>query len=311
MRARASVRLAVAASGYGLLFFIFLFAIGGLDELVWSIVYPLGYILVSLLWLWLSGRWADRRSLADFGLHLNRAWWLDLGFGLLLGGLLMALIFAVELAAGWVTITETFKHGIVVGFVPAILLGLWQYVAVGIAEEVLSRGYLLRNLAEGLNLRAIGPKWALGLAYFLSSALFGLFHFFNPNASWISTLLLVAAGLFLGLGYILTGELAIPIGLHISWNFFQGKVFGFPVSGHYTGTTFIAIQQGGPTAWTGGEFGPEAGLIGLAAIVLGCALTLAWVKWRTGKLALQARLAQFDEEAPQVDTQSGEKGYSY
>ncbi len=85
------------------------------------------------------------------------------------------------------------------------------------------------------------------LAWFASSIALGVLHVFNPNASLISTLYLVLAGLFLGLGLVMTGSLAIPIGLHITWNFFQGNVFGFPVSGNdYPGATIFSIEQGGP-----------------------------------------------------------------
>ena len=158
-----------------------------------------------------------------------------------------------------------------------------------------TRGYLLRNLAEGLNFKRIGPRTALIAAYIISSLIFGGLHAANPNASLTSTLSIALAGLFLGLGFVLTGELAIPIGLHISWNFFQGNVFGFPVSGAYAGPSFIAIQQAGPAWATGGAFGPEAGVIGLAAILLGCGLTLWWVRRRTGQLRMQTELAEYQE----------------
>jgi uncharacterized protein len=95
----------------------------------------------------------------------------------------------------------------------------------------------------------------------------------------------------LGLGYILTGELAIPIGLHITWNFFQGIVFGFPVSGMEPVVSVVAIQQGGPEVWTGGAFGPEAGLIVYAAMILGGLLMAAWVKLRYGKVGMHHPLA--------------------
>lgn len=300
-RARAGIRFVVVTCGFALLFFASQFALSAFDNVALAFLYPLSMILTALLAIWLGGRWVDRRSFYDFGLHLNQRWWLDFGFGFVLGGLLMALIFLVELAAGWVKITETFKHGVAVPFLPAILFGLWHFVAVGIQEELVTRGYMLRNMAEGFNFKGIGPRNALALAYFVSSAMFGLFHFFNPNASWTSTLLLVAAGLLLGLAYVLTGELAIPIGLHISWNFFQGRVFGFPVSGGKAGSTFIAIEQGGPALWTGGAFGPEAGLIGLAAIALGCALIVAWVKWREGKVRLEERLAMYENGPEHVE----------
>jgi membrane protease YdiL (CAAX protease family) len=126
---------------------------------------------------------------------------------------------------------------------------------------------------------------AMLTAWIVSSSLFGLLHIFNPNATWYTTLALMIAGLFLGLGFLLTGSLALPIGLHISWNFVQGNVFGFPVSGNqYQSATFFAIEQHGPVLWTGGAFGPEAGLVGLLAIFLGCGLTIWWVRWQGDKV---------------------------
>jgi membrane protease YdiL (CAAX protease family) len=82
-------------------------------------------------------------------------------------------------------------------------------------------------------------------------------------------------GLFLGLSYILTGDLAIPIGIHIAWNFFEGNVFGFPVSGVDSHLSLIATGQTGPIAWTGGTFGPEGVLVGILAALLGMLLVYA------------------------------------
>lgn len=252
-------------------------------------------LVASLAATWAAGRALDRRPLADFGLRLGPSWWLDLGFGLALGALLMAAIFAAELALGWVAITGTLRatpEGR--PFALAILGPLVTFVCVGIYEELISRGYLLRNLAEGLRLPGLGDRGALALGWVLSSAVFGALHAGNPNATPVSTLTLVLAGLFLGLGYVLTGELAIPIGLHITWNFFQGSVFGFPVSGTTGQPTFIAIEQRGPELWTGGAFGPEAGLIGVLAILLGSLLTVLWVRARRGGARLHTRLAAYE-----------------
>jgi membrane protease YdiL (CAAX protease family) len=107
----------------------------------------------------------------------------------------------------------------------------------------------------------------------------------------MSTLNLVIAGLFLGLGFILTGDLAISIGLHITWNIFQGNVFGFPVSGTTPIVSFIGINQKGPDLVTGGAFGPEAGLIGLAALLLGSFFILVWVYATRKKISLAQSLA--------------------
>jgi uncharacterized protein len=240
----------------------------------------------------LAAHFLDRRPFADFGFHFNKAWWLDLGFGMALGALLMGAIFVIELLAGWITITDTFyRNDPDIPFIVAFLLPLAIFLCVGIWEEMLTRGYWLRTMAEGLQLGAIGPAGALVLGWVISSALFGLGHALNPNATLISTIYLILAGIFLGLGYVLTGELAIPIGIHITWNLFQGNVFGFPVSGSsVSSTTVFVIEQGGPPLWTGGRFGPEAGLLGLVALVVGSALIVLWVRARSGRVALATRL---------------------
>ena len=246
-------------------------------------------MLIGLaLTLVLIGRWVDRRPWAEYGFHFGKRWGQDWLFGLTLGALLMSGIFLIEYLLGWVSITSLFKTFDGMSFGQAILWPVALFLAVGIFEELLSRGYLLTNFAETLNFKFWSPTIAIILAWVLSSSLFGLAHASNPNATTVSTIDLVMAGLFLGLGYVLTGDLAIPIGVHMTWNFFQGNVFGFPVSGGaYSGVTFIAIEQKGPDLWTGGAFGPEAGLIGLIAIGVGALLVLGWVKWRTGRIQLQ------------------------
>ncbi len=246
-----------------------------------------------ILGLMAVGRLVDRRKFSDYGFHLNRKWWADLGFGLGLGVVCMLFIFLVELAFGWIEITDVLQPGNTLPFVWGIGLALVNFLLVGIQEEVFTRGFLLRNLAEGFKWRGISPKLALLIGYFISSSIFGLMHLGNPNMTIISTLNLVVAGIFLGLGFVLTGELAIPIGLHITWNFLQGNVFGFAVSGAKAGATFIAIEQNGPDWMTGGAFGPEAGVIGLLAIALGCWLTLVWVKRTRGPVKLMDALAVF------------------
>lgn len=244
---------------------------------------------------WLMARNVDCRTLADLGLRLDRHCWEDLGFGLLLGVGLMTLIFVIEWGLGWIHVTA-YLHTTLPG--TTFKIAIWQpillFIAVGINEELLSRGYHLRNLAEGLNFGVLGPRLAIVLAWIISSLIFGFLHIFNPNSTWVSTVALMLAGIFLGLGYVLTGRLGLPIGLHITWNFFQGSVYGFRVSGNdLSDTTFIAIQQTGPRLWTGGAFGPEAGLIGIAAILLGLLLTVIWVQWRYGTVALQPALASY------------------
>ena len=271
------------------------------------LVFSLGALAACLASVWLAGRFLDRRPLADFGLHFKRSWWLDFGFGLGLGAFLMLAIFLVELAAGWVTVSGAWvTRNPAVPFPLAILPPLVTFLAVGFYEELFSRGYQLRNLAEGLNWPAWGPRGTLALATLLSSAIFGLLHIFNPHASFVSSFnIFVVGALLLALGYLLTGELAIPIGVHITWNFFQGNVFGFPVSGgDFRSATLLSIRQSGPELWTGGAFGPEAGLLGLGAALLGSLLVVGWVRWRYGRVALHTALVEAPQHSRSKSTSS-------
>jgi len=259
-----------------------------------ALSFRLGPLVGFTVAVWLAGRFLDRRRFVDFGFSLDARWWADFAFGLVLGTLLMTGIFAVEYGMGWLTITET-MHTTTTGqsFFVALCLSLLSFVAVGFYEELVFRGYQVQNMAEGFNGGRMGPRRALIAAWLLSAALFGMAHAFNPNASLVSTLNIAGAGLLLGLGYVLTRQLALPFGIHIAWNFTQGNVFGFPVSG---GSNFAAqvlvIRQGGPDVWTGGAFGPEAGLLGLAAMALGAALTVAWIWYRYNRIAWQTELAR-------------------
>ncbi|KYH25157.1 CAAX amino terminal protease self- immunity [Halalkalicoccus paucihalophilus] len=243
--------------------------------------------VAAVVGVWLVGRYIDRRRFADFGLGIDRAWWLDCGFGLALGGLLMSGIFLLELALGWIEVTGTFAGE---ALVRAVVGSLLLFLIVGVYEELLLRGYLLTNLAEGAR-GPLGIAGAIAFATVASSLVFGALHASNPNATLVSTLAISFAGVMLALGYVLTGEIAIPIGLHITWNLFQGTVYGFPVSGLDFGASVVDIEQGGPAAVTGGSFGPEAGLLGLGAMVAGCLATVAWVRWRYGSVEIDEDVA--------------------
>jgi hypothetical protein len=132
----------------------------------------------------------------------------------------------------------------------------------------------MQNLSEGLNL-----LWGA----LLSSVFFAFAHLRNPYFSGMAVLGLVLAGLFLAYSYLRTRQLWLPIGLHIGWNFFEGVVFGFPVSGLTDVMPMLVLQRAaGPEIITGGGFGPEAGLILLPALALGV-IIIQWYTRARGK----------------------------
>lgn len=182
---------------------------------------------------------------------------------------MMGLIYLVELMLGWLTL-QTFAWTIepIQNVVAQGILFFIVLVIVAWNEELMSRGYHLQTIASGINL-----LWGL----IISSTIFGILHLANPHATWISVLGILFAGLFLGYAYIKTGQLWLSIGLHLGWNFFEGVVFGFPVSG-LDFYHLIHINVSGPELWTGGAFGPEAGLIILPAIGLGTYLVYLYTR---------------------------------
>lgn len=268
--------------------------------LLFSSVSSLAAIFLSL---WVAGRFLDRRSIKDFGLRLSGGWWLDLVFGLVLGAVLMTGIFAVEISLGWISVEDAFVSNLSgTSFWIALLLPISIFLCVGVYEEMFSRGYQLLNVAEGLNYPFLGPRGAIVAAWVTTSGIFGALHLGNPNATLLSAFNITLAGLLLGAGYVFTGQLAIPIGLHITWNFFQGTVFGFPVSGlEPIGASFLATEQAGPDLWTGGAFGPEAGLMVPIAILIGVLLIALWVRLQQGRVGIRTQLA----EPPKMDSETG------
>jgi membrane protease YdiL (CAAX protease family) len=193
------------------------------------------------------------------------------GFGL--GGALLATVFLVGWRLGWFRVVGVLPPEQVPALLAASLVILLPAAA---AEEIALRGYVLQALAS-----RYGSRWALAL----SSGIFALFHGLNPNAGWPAIAGITVAGVYLGAAYLLTRRLWIPIAAHTAWNFFEGPVFGFPVSGIPMPSSILTTETHGPELWTGGIFGPEAGLLLALAILVHLALLL----WAAGPFRVASK----------------------
>jgi uncharacterized protein len=247
-------------------------------------------LLVGVVLMWLLGaRLLDRRRFADYGFRFNRGWWLDFSFGLGLGTILMLGLFAVDLAMGWVHITGTFATSDPEQpFAPAILAGLLAVLMVALHEEMTWRAYSVTNLSEGLRGRVPGPRWATVIAVLMASVWFGLAHSDNPGATTLSTVNTMAiAVLVLGAGYVLTGQMALPIGFHLAWDFVQAFVLGFHGGAARYGAAFLVVAEGDPSGrqWTGLPYAHEGGLLATASFVLGFLVIAAWGRRRRGRIS--------------------------
>lgn len=227
-------------------------------------------LFATTLSVYLARRFLDKRSFSSLGLQLGRWTVIDMIAGILITFFMMGFIYLIESTAGWL-ILEGFAWEIdpiltVLGGTVGMFL---VFIFVAWNEELLSRGYHLQTIASGTNL-----FWGV----VISSSIFGLLHLGNPNATWVSAAGIFFAGLFLAYGYTTTKQLWLPIGLHLGWNFFEGVVFGFPVSGLDI-YRLLRITVEGPELWTGGAFGPEAGLVVLPGLLLGAALVYIYAKF--------------------------------
>ena len=235
--------------------------VSGLDKISDGLVFGqvLNLVLITGS-VYIARRWVDKRSFESLGLKWDKQALLDVLAGIGITFVQMGFIYFVMLGFGWLTF-EGFAWDFdpINDVVKGVLTFLVGFILVGWNEELMSRGYHLQTLASGLNM-----FWAV----VISSAFFGIAHLGNPNATWVSAAGIFFAGLYLAYGYIRTKQLWLPIGLHIGWNFFEGVVFGFPVSGLDI-YALLRINVTGPVLWTGGAFGPEAGLIILPSLIVG------------------------------------------
>ena len=220
----------------------------------------ISFAIAATVSIFLARRWLDKRTITSLGLGVSRGSFRDFSFGFLLGLILTGSILVTCILFNWTQIEgiswQTQDPIIQMG---GLLMALIFFALVGWTEEILARGYLLQNLIDGINLPA---------AVLFSSAAFSFLHIINPGFSWLAAMGILAAGLLFAYSYLKTGQLWLAIGLHIGWNFFLGPVFGFPVSGIEL-TRLVKQTTRGPALWTGGEFGPEAGLIIFPVLFIG------------------------------------------
>jgi membrane protease YdiL (CAAX protease family) len=231
--------------------------------------------------VFLVRKFVDKRSITSLGLKLDRWVLFDLLAGIAVTFVMMGFIYFLMSSLGWITFKSfAWQVDPVSTVITEVVLFFIIFVLVGWQEELLSRGYQLQTIASGMNL-----FWGI----FISSAIFGLLHLGNPNATWVSAAGIFFAGLFLASAYLWTKQLWLSIGLHIGWNFFEGVVFGFPVSG-LSIYPLANITISGPEIWTGGAFGPEAGLIVLPGLILGTVLVFVYARVLRNQRSQEAEL---------------------
>jgi len=219
--------------------------------------------LLGLLWAFkLMTLVFERKPLAVVGLAFYPSWAKELCVGLGIGALMILSVGGAEALLAQVRFNPNplpARAEVTYGS------GLFLVLLLSASdEELVFRGYPFQKLVESL-----GPPGAVAV----SSACFGLAHLANSHHTWISTLNTALVGIPLSIAYLRTRGLWMPVGIHFAWNYVQGCILGFPVSGIRLPSSLLIAQVHGSKWLTGSAYGPEGGLFCTLA-VLGAALFL-------------------------------------
>ena len=239
----------------------------------------LSYTLLAIsatLAAYISRKYIDKASLSSLGLRPDRAAALDIISGLINSALVMSGIYFTMLFTGliefkgfsWWTDSTDINVRFSLAVAPIVLTVLWKFVLVAWHEELTFRGMILQNIIAGL-----GPLWAV----VISTVLFGLAHVGNPDATVLTTLMIIVITLQLVYAYFKTGQLWLSMGLHLGWNFFQASIFGFSSSGQAS-PTMITQNPAGPVWLSGGSFGAEGSILVIPFTIGSLFLIHWWVR---------------------------------
>lgn len=233
-----------------------------LAMLVEGLVYLAGVVVLT----WAFCHYVDRTTVRSLGLQ-RPGWLAKLAAGGGLGVGLQLLIFAAFAVAGWLTVERGDRQPL------ELSASVAAWLIISFNEELAFRGYILQRLARA---------WGLPAAVVVSSLVFAMVHALNPNVQPLAMLSLFAAGLLLACAYLVSRSLWLPIGLHIGWNLAEMQLLGFAGSGA-TEPALLRSVVHGPELLTGGAFGPEGGLVGLAATLIGIVILLVgyWIAVRS------------------------------
>jgi len=215
--------------------------------------------------VYIARRWIDGKSFVSLGLQWNARAASDLVFGFLLSGLMAGSVFAAMVVLGFienVQVTVDLWAALSLIAIPLLTMAL-----VGFWEELVFRGYVLQNMAEGMGMQT---------AIIISCLLYGLLHAMNPNAGILSSAIIVLFGFLRIYGYLCTGQLWLSIGMHTGWNFFQATVFGFAASGHAEDQTVVSHDAAAANWLSGGNFGPEASVLTIPVVLGALYLMRVW-----------------------------------
>lgn len=204
-----------------------------------------GIIIISCIIIW---KIFEKKKVSEMGLTNFKEGYKEFILGLLFGAIAISIVAIVLLIMGNVRFVNSLsKPQLSISLLEGVIL----FVFVGFGEEILGRAYIMSVLKQTRN------KW---LILMISSIIFAILHLGNDGISILAFINLFLVGLLFGYMFMKSKNIWMPIGYHITWNYFQGYIWGFQVSGITTNGLY-KIENINNNIINGGLFGPEGGLI--------------------------------------------------
>lgn len=223
-----------------------------------KIIHNFILLLSSVSTFFIAVKLIDKKNFSEYGIiFTNRSinfTIFTIGFGLPF--IISALFFAINIIFN-LTEIQFIRFDI-----NQLLAEAAIFLMLSISEELIFRGYINFNIYHSIKDKKINEDLKIALSSIASGFIFSLAHFFNPDFSLISFANIFLAGVFLGMWTLKIKSLSFCISFHFSWNFFQGSIFGFPVSGYFCDFSLIKINlKKTSLALNGGYFGIEGSLL--------------------------------------------------
>lgn len=206
----------------------------------------------------------EQKKWRDIGVSPLKSDGRNLVFGLGLGAASMLIITLIMLATKQITM-----HSVKVSPHLLSVIGLYfiGFIFVAVNEELFFRGYVTTTLKQ-TNSKPI--------IYTGSGLVFGLAHMGNPNVHVLGIVNIALIGLLFAYMFIQTKSLWMSMGYHFTWNFLQGNILGFNVSGT-EGNGLFDIKSA-DNIWTGGSFGVEGSIWTSLFILAGFFVTRLYIE---------------------------------
>ncbi|WP_298416708.1 CPBP family intramembrane glutamic endopeptidase [uncultured Kordia sp.] len=242
------------------------------------------YLMSVVFSLLIQIKFLEKSSFKKYGLKFNKVWLKEFFFGFIISVVQLSLFFLIMDLTGNLKIVDffavnssnyTFDYSFWTGFF-AEMFGL---IVGSSVEEIFFRAFLFYIAYEALRILKKDAKKRALLILIIIAPLFGIAHAGNEGATIISTINLGLDAMMLCLPFLITGRLGMSIGMHFSWNLFQGAIFGFPISGNIAKTSIISVEMPN-NLLTGGVFGPEGSILFIGLDIIAILLILYWKKFK-------------------------------